>query len=173
MPNLKFSLHDRFVLSVVPALFVLSRLQTPKEGVFSKWGLGEIVVRMGGCVSKSNKRIQTSRRKYRRSGKRRVRISTSIPEFVHLGFKKGAPATTTSTTTCKRSEVSNMTFHLTQLQWNHSQVDSNGRKKLQTFFFFFFLLSDFSHSFGEKVHFSKWNSNLSRDVPRRSVVRLR
>lgn len=113
---------------------MLSRLQTPKEGVFSKWGLGEIVVRMGGCVSKSNKRIQTSRRNYRRSGKRRVRISTSIPEFVHLGFKKGAPATTTSTTTCKRSEVSNMTFHLTQLQWNHSQVDSNGMCQEEAWF---------------------------------------
>ncbi|EXC20043.1 hypothetical protein L484_015721 [Morus notabilis] len=79
---------------------------------------------MGGCVSKSNKRIRTTRRKCRTSGKRRGRISASVPEFVHLGFEKGAAAT--STTTCKRSEVSNMTFHLTQLQWNHSQADSNG-----------------------------------------------
>lgn len=97
---------------------------------------------MGGCVSKSNRRIKTSRNGCQRSGrKRRGVIATSIPdvpmrrisdagncvrdfgvsEFVHLGFEKGA-----ATTACKRSEVSNMTFHLTQLQWNHGQVDQNG-----------------------------------------------
>lgn len=100
--------------------------------------LCEIVVGMGGCVSKSNKRIRTTRRKCRTSGKRRGRISASIPEFVHLGFEKGAAAT--STTTCKRSEVSNMTFHLTQLQWNHSQADSNGGKNFKRFLFFLELM---------------------------------
>ncbi|VFQ96947.1 unnamed protein product [Cuscuta campestris] len=39
----------------------------------------------------------------------------SVSEFVH----------TTTTTTCRRSAVSNSTFHLTQRQWHHTQRGSN------------------------------------------------
>ncbi|KAL8038576.1 hypothetical protein ABFX02_11G116800 [Erythranthe guttata] len=91
---------------------------------------------MGACVSSPSiatpsKTIKI-RRKYRGRSKKRV-INTitdgnrkrnsdagarvtdfAVSEFVH------------TTTTCRRSSVSNSTFHLTQMQWHHSQIDANG-----------------------------------------------
>lgn len=92
---------------------------------------------MGACVSSpyiATKPSKSSRvrRYYGRSKKRHVksasevnrkrnsdagaRVSTdfAVSEFVH------------TTTKCKRSSVSNSTFHLTQLQFHHSQIDVNG-----------------------------------------------
>ncbi|OVA08823.1 protein of unknown function DUF1336 [Macleaya cordata] len=92
---------------------------------------------MGGCVSTPNRKIK-SRRKHclrPKSKKRRGKISASantpkkqinnagnladfsVSELVHLDFQTGA------TTTCRRSEVSNLTIHLTQLQWHHIDGD--------------------------------------------------
>ncbi|KAL3844639.1 hypothetical protein ACJIZ3_002042 [Penstemon smallii] len=89
---------------------------------------------MGACVSSPAIAIKPPRpfkvkRKRRRSkkhglssaadgnrkknGEARV-TDISVSEFVH------------TTTTCRRSEVSNSTFHLTQLQWHHSQIELNG-----------------------------------------------
>ncbi|XP_021651226.2 uncharacterized protein LOC110643224 isoform X3 [Hevea brasiliensis] len=100
--------------------------------------LQKVVVTMGGCVSTANRRTRSYRKHLRKSAKRRRKISTSIPdapikrfsdstigdytlsEYVHLDFEKGAA------TTCRRSEASNKTFHHTQLQWNHSQIDAKG-----------------------------------------------
>ncbi|KAJ4960662.1 hypothetical protein NE237_020572 [Protea cynaroides] len=93
---------------------------------------------MGGCVSTPKRRIRSRRKHHHRSNKRCGKISASVldatnkrlsdagarvtdfavSEFVHVDFE-GA------TTTCRRSEVSNLTFHLTQLQWHHSQIDGN------------------------------------------------
>lgn len=91
---------------------------------------------MGGCASVPN-RGPTSRKNYsRRSRKRHGKISAPIPdapksqisgsgnsmsdfslsEFVHLE---------TAGATRRKSEVSNVTFHVTQMQWHHSQMDAN------------------------------------------------
>lgn len=84
---------------------------------------------MGACVSSpyvatsspSSKTVKVRRRRIGRSKKRQLMNSVSdggrkpdfaMSEFVH-----------TTTTTCRRSAVSNSTFQLTQLQW---QIDSNG-----------------------------------------------
>lgn len=93
---------------------------------------------MGGCVSTTHSRVVPHRKKYtRRSRKCHQKLSTtigdapikrksfsdagsriSVSEFVQIDFEKGG------TTTCRRSEVSNKSFHLTQVHWNH--VDENG-----------------------------------------------
>ncbi|KAH0877393.1 hypothetical protein HID58_064787 [Brassica napus] len=94
---------------------------------------------MGGCVSSqrklSNKLQQKKHNKHGgRSSQCRSRISASMPDvpmkrmsnasvrdFVHLDFEKGA-----AKMMCKRAEMSNANFHMTQLQWNcSSQIDGN------------------------------------------------
>lgn len=94
---------------------------------------------MGGCVSTPSKTIK-SQKKSRRGSKRHGKIACSasngtkkrnsdggarvadysVSEFVHMGFENGATAT------CRRSKVSNSKFHLTELQWHHSQSNANG-----------------------------------------------
>ncbi|KAJ8549946.1 hypothetical protein K7X08_033653 [Anisodus acutangulus] len=88
---------------------------------------------MGGCVStpattiRVRKKHHRRHRKYHRKNSNSGLVVTSrkrnsdarvtdiaVGEFVH-----------TTTTTCRTSEVSNSTFHLTQLQWQHSQIDAN------------------------------------------------
>lgn len=100
---------------------------------------------MGGCVSASHTRVAPQRkRKYhlksrKRHGKVPIAMADapiksfsdagsriSVSEFVQIDFEKGG------TTTCRRSEVSNKSFHVTQVHWNH--VDENGKCQEEAWF---------------------------------------
>ncbi|KAF9623494.1 hypothetical protein IFM89_003110 [Coptis chinensis] len=101
---------------------------------------------MGGCVSTPNRKIKPLRKCPKsKFGRRKVSTSThdvpkkrksdarkptdfSLSEYVRVDFEKG------ETTTCRRSEVSNSQFHVTQLQWSHSQIDSNVRCQEEAWF---------------------------------------
>ncbi|KAE8709994.1 alpha-1,4 glucan phosphorylase L isozyme [Hibiscus syriacus] len=92
---------------------------------------------MVSCVSMPAKGITTLRRHRRRSkkcggkhadGVKKRTSDACDSEYVHMDFEKGA------TTTCRRSQVSNSTFHLTQLQWRLSQVDAKGYCQEDTWF---------------------------------------
>ncbi|KAK2413050.1 hypothetical protein QL285_035800 [Trifolium repens] len=102
---------------------------------------------MGGCASVPSKAIKAPKKLQRRIIRRRRRkISNSVTkdikkrnsnaggrgvtdysvsEFVRMDFENGA------TTKCKRSEVSNSAYHLTQLEWHHSQYDADANLMCQ------------------------------------------
>lgn len=87
---------------------------------------------MGGCISNpahSIKKVQ--RRPRRRFRKHRIKVSNSIPDAARRSDSGSrvrdfaVSEFVRTTTTCRRSEVSNSTFQITQLQWHHSQIDGN------------------------------------------------
>ncbi|KHN37440.1 hypothetical protein glysoja_042300 [Glycine soja] len=102
---------------------------------------------MGSCASNPNRKSSGQKRRKQKSGKRRGNIPTALPDlplervsnagsrvgdfslsdFVHLDFENGASAP------CRRSEVSNMKFHLTQYH-SHSQIDANGKYQEEAWF---------------------------------------
>ncbi|KAL6520413.1 hypothetical protein OROMI_032593 [Orobanche minor] len=125
---------------------------------------------MGGCVSsqakarKPFKTIKVKRKRRARSKKKRFLTSVTdgsrirnsdagaqvsdfaVSEFVH------------KTTTCRRSDGSNSTFHLSQLQWHHNQIDANGIFQEEAWFDTFSILDsdsddDFSSVHGELLYY--------------------
>lgn len=89
---------------------------------------------MGACVSTPAHTIKPRRRPHYRFRKHRGKLPNSIPDGTRkrnsdAGNRVADFAVSEfvqTTTTCRRSEVSNSTFQITQLQWHHSQIDGNG-----------------------------------------------
>ncbi|XP_065856139.1 uncharacterized protein [Euphorbia lathyris] len=93
---------------------------------------------MGICMSTPPNKAKTHKKRLRRFGKRRVQISTSLDrnkkgntdagnvadfalsQLAHMDFDKG------KTSTSRRSGPLNSTYQLTQMQWQFSQVDTDG-----------------------------------------------
>ncbi|XP_027153006.1 uncharacterized protein LOC113753111 [Coffea eugenioides] len=86
---------------------------------------------MGACVSTPSHNIKARRRPYYRPRKHKGKLSNNVADGIRKRNSDARVADFSlsefvhTTTTCRRSEVSNATFHLTQLQWHHSQVDAN------------------------------------------------
>ncbi|KAG5051469.1 hypothetical protein JHK87_003667 [Glycine soja] len=105
---------------------------------------------MGSCASNPSRKSSGQKRRKQKSGKRRgnglpsalpelplKRVSNagsrvgdfSLSNFVHLDFENNGA----SAPSCRRSEVSNMKFHLTQYH-SHSQIDANGKYQEEAWF---------------------------------------
>ncbi|EYU44142.1 hypothetical protein MIMGU_mgv1a0062862mg, partial [Erythranthe guttata] len=93
---------------------------------------------MGACVSseavsrKPLKRIKISGKRRGGFSKKRHLATVSDGNIIRIsdGGARVSDFTVSefvqSSTTCRKTEVSNSTFHVTQLQWHHNQVDANG-----------------------------------------------
>ncbi|KAG6532493.1 hypothetical protein ZIOFF_006339 [Zingiber officinale] len=86
---------------------------------------------MGSCVSTSKRRHRP--RKYSlRFRKYHGKISASVPDAPatrksHIGnqFACSQFVCVKTSASCRKSKVSNHAFHLTQMQWNHRQMEAN------------------------------------------------
>lgn len=91
---------------------------------------------MGACVSTPPRRPRSRRRYIIRFRRSHGKISASVPDAPNAHFSNKANhlpefgrtecvQNDTIAVSRRKSEVSNLTFHLTQLQWHHSQSDAN------------------------------------------------
>ncbi|XP_074567590.1 uncharacterized protein LOC141824240 isoform X2 [Curcuma longa] len=76
---------------------------------------------MGACTSRTNSRPR-SHKYSRRSRKHHGKPPCPLPEFSMSKFVQVESAGKTR----RKTDISNMKFHLTQLQWHHTQVDVHG-----------------------------------------------
>ncbi|XP_027096685.1 uncharacterized protein [Coffea arabica] len=94
---------------------------------------------MGGCISMPKKRFKSSAKYFRKPRKFRRKIASSvsvapIEQFTgaEFGRNPSLPGSvsgnneTHASTSCRRSELPNLTLHSTQPQWDHNQVIKNG-----------------------------------------------
>ncbi|XP_042420087.1 uncharacterized protein LOC122008425 [Zingiber officinale] len=86
---------------------------------------------MGTCVSTSKRRPRSRNHslRFRRS---HGKVSASVPDASatrksHIGnqFARSQFVHVKSSTSCRKSKVSSLAFHLTQLQWHHKQMETN------------------------------------------------
>lgn len=81
---------------------------------------------MGGCVSAAYRRPRLRKKYYLRRRKRHGMISASGPDAPKRQKNDKGSCFERTGTTRRRSYASNLKFHLTQLEWNHGQIDANG-----------------------------------------------
>jgi hypothetical protein len=97
---------------------------------------------MGSCVSKTNARPRDGQIPipYRPRRLRARKVSTLAQEASADFSVSGFVHVETASTAQKKDHKSKMTFHRTQVQWHHSQVDANGELYLSTAIPFSFLI---------------------------------
>ncbi|XP_074573408.1 uncharacterized protein LOC141829801 [Curcuma longa] len=76
---------------------------------------------MGACTSKPSSRLR-SHKYSRQSKKHHGKVPCALPEFSMSKFVQ----VESSGKARRKPDVPNLKFHLTQLQWHHSQVDAHG-----------------------------------------------